>query len=446
MCSGSYLMKMMKLNPQLLSVTHIVTDEQAFELVGREQTFKVTKGIFMLVSPFFRSLLRTQPPCLTPQIMIPDVASEPITKLLDIIQHLHDPGYQQTLNLEELRQLDDLFEILKVDTNFFKISIENTEEETIEMDDSYGFETIETIVKDEVNENERNCVGSEINHEDLGAVFTQLDEFLDDSSSSPEKKHIEKMENSTVADLLTCQFCPVTLPEPELITHLKRHLEVIRSQDASSNKQKLDMKEEEDTNASGLFSCQFCPEEFNQQSLINHLKIHVEDISYKDLILVCPVKKCQKNFFYINNGQTVGKAKQIGHLEEHLRAKHTKIPCVLCTECGKEFFSTMALHYHQKQHQDKTRFYCTDCKHFIKVTLKEFHVKKCKRNKYTCPTCSKSFASKKNLEVHEIIHSAEKPFKCKDCPKAFGQKGNLKTHELKMHSKVLLEKLTNSEC
>ena len=411
-----------ELDPELLSVSHLVTDSLSFELVCKEQTFKIPKDLFLLVSPFFRSLLRSQPAWVTAQVMIPDVASEPIVKLQEIIQHLQDPGYQQTLTLEELKQMDDLFDILRVDTNFFKISIKNdddNEDENFEMDDSYGFETLETNVKDEENgTNDEIYVNSktsykesaeQTNKDDLGAVFTQLEEFLGDSS--PEKKHRE--ENADATDL-------------------------------SSNQQKSNAKKEQNIDASGLFACQFCPEAFNQQSLIDHLKNHVEDISYKDLILVCPVKKCEKNFFYINNGQTVGKSKQLGHLEEHLRAKHTKIPCVSCAECGKEFFSTMALHYHQKQHLDNMRFYCTHCEHFKKVTLKEFHMKKCKR-KYACPTCSKSFVSKKHLEVHEIIHSAEKPFKCQDCPKAFGQKGNLKTHELKMHSREKSLKLLLGE-
>ena len=411
----------MILNPELLCVSHLASYLHSFELVSAEETFTLPKSIFLLVSPFFRSLLKSQPPCETPEIIIPDVASGSIKNLLELFQNLQDPDYNQTLTLEELRDLDDLFEMFKVDTNFFKISIKNSDEinnegVSLEIKDSNVFETFETIAKDEdnekeyfkihdsygfeslvkveENEDEAKDENYEIPKDDLADVFNQLDEFLD--NSSPDKTVQEEIEN----------------PASDMPT--------------------VNKKEVNDDN--GLFSCQFCPDEFNQQTLIDHLKIHIEDVSSKDIILVCPVKTCEKNFFYLNKGQTVGKLKQLGHLEEHLRAKHTKIPCSMCTECGKEFFSTMALHYHQRQHLDNTKFYCHDCEHFKKVTLKEFHMIKCKR-RYTCPTCSKSFVSKKHLEVHELIHVSEKPFKCKDCPKSFTQKGNLKTHELKKHNK-----------
>ena len=142
------LIKMMILNPDLLCVSHLVSNLQTFKLVAAEQTFALPKDTFLLVSPLFRSLLKSQPPCVTPQIILPDVASGAITKLLEMIQHLQDPGYQQTLTLEELRELDDLFDIFKVDTNFFKISIkksENIDNEIVsfEIEDSnYGLETL----------------------------------------------------------------------------------------------------------------------------------------------------------------------------------------------------------------------------------------------------------------------------------------------------------------
>ena len=34
-----------------------------------------------------------------------------------------------------------------------------------------------------------------------------------------------------------------------------------------------------------------------------------------------------------------------------------------------------------------------------------------------------------SLQIHEIIHTGEKPFDCKFCDKKFNQKGNAKTHE-----------------
>ena len=52
-----------------------------------------------------------------------------------------------------MRELDELFEILKIDTNFFKISMKNSDnkEGSFEKQDSYGFDTLEKKVNSEFN-------------------------------------------------------------------------------------------------------------------------------------------------------------------------------------------------------------------------------------------------------------------------------------------------------
>ncbi len=45
--------------------------------------------------------------------------------------------------------------------------------------------------------------------------------------------------------------------------------------------------------------------------------------------------------------------------------------------------------------------------------------------KHKCETCNKQFPSPSLLNIHNRIHSKEKPFACYQCPKSFSQTGSL---------------------
>ena len=190
-------MERLQLKAEILSVSHLVSDHLNVELVCNDKTFTLPQGLVLLVSPLVRSVLRTLPPgltCMTPQIMIPDVTSGAVSRLAEIIQHCHQPEYQHSLTLQQLRQLDDLFDVLKVDTNFFKINIKDNEllDTFCNEENETKIENCETVLNDteRTKEEPKDSYKTSKDTDDLGSVFNQLEEFLEDSNT--EHKIAEK--------------------------------------------------------------------------------------------------------------------------------------------------------------------------------------------------------------------------------------------------------------
>ena len=107
-----------------------VGDNEGIVVTVSGKTQKIPKSFLQLLSPLVSSILRTLTPCDSTVIIIPDIDIDTLEDFLHVIQNFTNKNFQKVMSEEKVKRLDDIFDLLKINTNFFKINMLERAEES----------------------------------------------------------------------------------------------------------------------------------------------------------------------------------------------------------------------------------------------------------------------------------------------------------------------------
>lgn len=87
------------------------------------------------------------------------------------------------------------------------------------------------------------------------------------------------------------------------------------------------------------------------------------------------------------------------------------------------------------QHPQTVRLFpCSKCpmRFFLEAELLK-HAASHRSRKYVCGVCGKAFVCKSQLEIHQNVHTGQKPFTCAVCHSSFSHPSNLRRHMKLQH-------------
>uniref|UniRef100_A0AAZ3QZM0 C2H2-type domain-containing protein n=1 Tax=Oncorhynchus tshawytscha TaxID=74940 RepID=A0AAZ3QZM0_ONCTS len=114
----------------------------------------------------------------------------------------------------------------------------------------------------------------------------------------------------------------------------------------------------------------------------------------------------------------------------------SKVKRFLCMFCNKGFSCIQKVEIHQRVHTGEKPFSCSQCHmRFAEAgNLKRHQRVHTGEKPYSCPQCHMRFAQSGNLKMHMKVHTGERPFTCTHCRKRFSERSYLRIHLQKKHS------------
>jgi KRAB domain-containing zinc finger protein len=254
-----------------------------------------------------------------------------------------------------------------------------------------------------------------------------------------------------------CKYCSkIFFHKPNLISHIKSHLNSQETQSKNSEKQSLVSKKsdiqlsgsnvESKTKNGNPFLCEICAETFNSET---RLKKHVKKSHLKILEKVSVVNReknnisknlsPQKNYRPTHKCKLCKKSfKSNNMLKLHVNKIHEGITGA-CAYCGL-VYKDVTMHI-VKTHLDDTQYKCKYCTKTItgildyKLHLKVEHTSEA--FKKVCKVCKEEFLKQQDLTFHlQCAHGITKnktSYLCHICAMVFQDHYELEAHIIKIH-------------
>ncbi|KAL4709980.1 hypothetical protein ACJJTC_003943 [Scirpophaga incertulas] len=131
--------------------------------------------------------------------------------------------------------------------------------------------------------------------------------------------------------------------------------------------------------------------------------------------------------------------KKVLNIRQHNLVVHNKSELrFACASCGRRYITQTALDVHEMLHTLERPFPCHICdKKYRTPGQVQQHIKQVhnKEKSHLCQYCSKSFFKKYHLQLHLRTHTKEKPHECPECGKHFSTTTILNNHRL-VHSEI----------
>lgn len=258
-----------------------------------------------------------------------------------------------------------------------------------------------------------------------------------------------KIENNNTANAEIppkCNICDKTLSSRP---NLRRHFRSVHLKDLSRKKPKIEVPCEK---CGKLFAshqnkrrhildiheqlkpyeCQICGNKFSQLVVLqSHMYKHSEIRNFK--CDQCP--KAFKTLLSLNTHAFIHLPKDEQPIRAKMRQYRTSLSnrvVQICEICGKSM-TRQGLYYHMSRyHNDfQKKFECDVCskKFAYKNELVVHNYTHTGERPHKCELCSKAFRQLSHLFEHRKTHTGAKPYKCRYCEKSFSMGGNLREHE-----------------